>query len=188
MLASATSCVCVGLDAAGSTGHYFRADKPTTGVTAATAAKAVTKPDAKATSPVSGAVDITTAKEQHGLDAGSPNGLWRASIPGCAAKPAKVNAPGQKDDTAPAKQPGTETKDQSTSNLTDATKSDATRDDTSKGDTTTPSGQSTSTSTSSELQAYSVSDPFACAQSGAGHPGLSAAKDGHAGKAGRGGK
>jgi|SoiMethySBSTD1v2_1073268.scaffolds.fasta_scaffold607358_1 hypothetical protein len=172
-----------------------------------TAAKMVTKPGATATSPVSGAVDKTTAKEQQGLDAGSRGVVTGKHSQDVSAKPAKVTAPGQKDETTPAKQSGTETKDQSTSKTTGATKRDATKDDTSKGDATTPSGQSTSTSTSNE-HSNAVSAPVNkatkdkgttktnssthtpsrtpshVASSGAKHSGVSGAKGGNNGNGG----
>jgi hypothetical protein len=105
-------------------------------------AKTVIKPGATAVSPVSGVVDKTTAKGQQGLDPGSKGVTGKHSQDG-SARPAKVNAQGPKGDTAPAKQSGTEIKDQSPSNSTDATKGDTTT----KGGATAPNGHSTSTPT-----------------------------------------
>ena len=118
-------------------GAVFGVKPPDEGVVSA---KTVIKPSATATSPVSGAVDNTTAKGQQGLDPGSRGVVTGKHSQDGSARPAKVNAPGQKGDTAPAKQSGTEIKDQSPSNSTDAT----------KGDATAPNGQSTSTPTSHE--------------------------------------
>ena len=95
-------------------------------------AKTVIKPGATAVSPVSGVVDKTTAKGQQGLDPGSKGVTGKHSQDG-SARPAKVHAPGPKGDTAPAKQSGTEIKDQSPSNSTDATKGDTTKGEATKG-------------------------------------------------------
>ena len=164
-------------------------------------AKTVTKPDATATSPVSGAVDNTAANEQQGLDPGSKGAVTGKHSQDGSAKPAKVNAPRQKGDTAPAKQSGNEIKDHSTSNTTDdATKSDAAKGDTTKGDTT-PNGQSTSTSTSNKHNAASSTVNDATKDKGASKtkssthtashtagPGKhSATKGGHSGHSGHGG-
>jgi hypothetical protein len=118
-------------------------------------AKTVIKPGATAASPVSGVVEKTTAKEQQDLDPGSKGVVTGKHSQDGSVRPAKVNASGQKGDTAPANQSGTEIKDQSPSNSTDATKghatnADTTKDDTTKGDATAPNGQSTSTPTSHE--------------------------------------
>jgi hypothetical protein len=188
-----------------SVGDLFDVSADDESVAAVAAAKTVTKPGAAVTSPVSGAVDKTTEKTQQGLDAGSKGIVTGKHSQDVSAKPAKVNTPGQKDDTSPAKQSGTETKDQPTSKTADATKSDAT-----KGDTTTPSGQSTSTSTNNEhgnAVSSSVNNatkdkgttktnssthtpsrtPSHAASSGAKHSGVSGAKGGHSGRGGKGG-
>ena len=173
-------------------------------------AKTVIKPSATATSPVSGAVDNTTAKGQQGLDPGSRGVVTGTHSQDGSVRPAKVNAPGQKGDTAPAKQSGTEIKDQSPSNSTDATDNEATKDDPSKGDTTTPRSQSTSTSKSNEHNGVSSSPnnatkekgatkvnssthtrsrtPSHAASSGAKHSGASGAAGRHSGKGSHGSK
>jgi hypothetical protein len=105
-------------------------------------AKTVIKTGATAASPVSGVVDNTTAKGHLGLDPGSKGVTGKHSLDGSAG-PAKIHAPGPKSDTAPTRQSGTEIKDQSPSNSTDATKGDTTT----KGGATAPNGQSTSAPT-----------------------------------------
>ena len=133
-------------------GAVFGVKPPDEGVVSA---KTVIKPGATAVSPVSGVVDNTTAKGQQGLDPDSKGVVTGKHSQDGSAGPAKVHAPGPKGDTAPAKQSGTEIKDQSPSNSTDTTKGDTTtKGETTKGDTTTkggataPNGQSTSTPTS----------------------------------------
>jgi hypothetical protein len=159
--------------------------------------KTVIKPGATAASPVSGVVDNTTAKGQLGLDPGFKGVVTGKHSQDGSARPAKVNAPGQKGYTAPAKQSGTEIKDQSPSDSTDATKGDTT-----KGDATAPNGQSTSTPTSHEHNGVSstvnggTKDKGASKTKGSTHTASHtagtgkqrAAKGGHSGHGGHAGK
>jgi hypothetical protein len=164
-------------------------------------AKTVIKPGATAVSPVSGVVDNTTAKGQRGLDPSSKGVTGKHSQDG-SVRPAKIHAPGPKGDTAPADQSGTEIKDQSPSNSTDATKGDTTKGDTTKGDATAPNGQSTSTPTSHEHNGVSstvnggTKDTGASKTKGSTHTASHtagtgkhrAAKGGHSGHGGHAGK
>ena len=177
-----------------SIGHLFGVDDDES-VTSVTAVKKATKPGDTTTSPVSGAVDKTTEKTQQGLDVGSKGVATGKHSQDGSAKPAKVDKPGHKDETAPAKQSDTETKDQSTSKTSNPAKSDATKDDTSKGDTTTPSGQSPANNTTKDKGTTKTNNsthtpsrtPSHAASSGAKHSGVSGAKGGHSGHTGKGG-
>ena len=164
-------------------------------------AKMATEPGATASSPVSGVVDKTAAKGTHGIDANPKAVATEKHSQAGTAKPASVDTPGQKGDTGPAKQSGTEVKNQSPSNSTDATKNA-----TSKNATATPSSQSTSTSKSNEHNGVSSSakekgatkanssthtpsrTSSHAASSGAKHSGASGATGGHSGKGSHGTK
>lgn len=183
-------------------------DSATTVAAAKTAANTVTKAGATDTDPASGAVDGTTAKQhpRRGLDTGSKGDVTGKGSQDLSAKPAKAKTPGQKGDTAPAKQSGAETKDPSNSKSTESVSD--TGSQASKGDTTKQSGdQSTSTSTNNEHRnaaPSSVNDaakdngatktnksthtpsrsPSRAASAGAKHSGVSGAKGGNNGNGG----
>jgi hypothetical protein len=169
-------------------------------------AKMATEPGATASSPVSGVVDKTAAKGTHGIDANPKAVATEKHSQAGTAKPASVDTPGQKGDTGPAKQSGTEVKNQSPSNSTDATKNATSKNATSKNATATPSSQSTSTSKSNEHNGVSSSakekgatkanssthtpsrTSSHAASSGAKHSGASGATGGHSGKGSHGTK
>ncbi|WP_457144917.1 hypothetical protein [Mycobacterium sp. URHB0021] len=173
-------------------------------------AKTATEPGATAASPVSGVVDKTTAAGMHSVDAHPKAAATGKHSQEGTAKPVTGDTPGQKGDTGPANQSGTEIKDQSPSTSTDATKNEAAKDDASKGDTATPRSQSTSTSQSEVHNGVSSSANNAtkkegatkaqvsthtpsrtsshAANSGSKHSGASGAAGGHSGKGSHGGK
>jgi hypothetical protein len=180
-------------------------DSATTVAAAKTAANTATKAGASDTDPASGAVDGTTAKkhQRRGLDTGSKGDVTGKGSQDVSAKPAKAKTPGQKGDTAPAKQSGTETKDPSNSKSTESVSD--TGSQASKGDTTKQSGdQSTSTSTNNEHRnapsSVAAKDNGAtktnksthtpsrtsshAASAGAKHSGVSGAKGGNNGNGG----